>query len=284
MNMPGQPVARSEKFGDIDLQYLEYDGQDPPILLLHATGFLPMLWHPIARELSRHRKVIAPYFCDHRETDPQKGGLSWMLLAEDLCRLCECLNIEKPLLVGHSMGATVMTIAEAMHGPKASGMILIEPVFLPQDFYHIQLRVEDHPLASRSIKRRNTWRDPAEVKDDFRRKPLFKNWDEEFLDLYIEHGTVSLETGELALTCSPEKEASLFMGGMGYDPWPMLPKVTCPVLVLEGEESTNSPFVDLKKAASQFPHGTYRLIAGAGHLIPMEKPKEIIALVLKHLS
>ena len=206
-----------------------------------------------------------------------------MLLAEDLCRLCENLNIEKPLLVGHSMGATVMTIAEATHGPRASGMILIEPVFLPQDFYRIQLRVEDHPLASRSIKRRSVWRNPAEVKDDFRRKPLFKNWEEEFLDLYIEHGTVPLETGELELACSPEKEASLFMGGMGYDPWPMLSKIACPVLVLEGEESTNRAFVDLKKAASEFQHGAYRLIANAGHLIPMEKPKEIIDLIVEHL-
>ena len=225
MDMSAQPVARFQNIGDVDLQYLFYDGQDPPIILLHATGFLPILWDPIARELSRHRKVIAPYFCDHRQTDPEKGGLSWMILAEDLCRLCERLNIENPLLVGHSMGATVMTIAEAVHGPRASGMILIEPIFLPQDFYRIQLRVEDHPLASRSIKRRNSWRDPAEVKDDFRRKPLFKNWEEEFLDLYIEHGTVSLESGELELACSPEKEASLFMGGMDYNPWPMLPRL-----------------------------------------------------------
>jgi pimeloyl-ACP methyl ester carboxylesterase len=73
------------------------------------------------------------------------------------------------------------------------------------------------------------------------------------------------------------------MGGMGYDPWPMLPKVSCPVFVLEGEESTNRDFVDLKKATSKFPHGTYHLIAGAGHLIPMEKPKEIIAFILKQL-
>ena len=206
-----------------------------------------------------------------------------MLLAEDLCRLCDRLNIEKPLLVGHSMGATVMTIAEAIHGPKASGMILIEPIFLPRDFYRMQLRLEDHPLASRSIKRRNRWRDPAEVKNDFRRKVLFKNWEEEFLDLYVAYGTVALETGELELACSPEKEASLFMGGMGYDPWPMLPKVTCPVWVIEGEESANRPFVDLPQATSRFPNGTYRLIAGAGHLIPMEKPKEIIELIVKHL-
>ena len=277
--MPNQPQTRSQNIGEVDLQYLLYDGDDPPIILLHATGFLPMLWHPIARELSKEHKVIAPYFCDHRETDPTKGGLSWMQLASDLCRLCEGLQIDKPLLVGHSMGATVMAIAEATHGPKAAGLILIEPIFLPEDFYKIQIRVEDHPLASKSIKRRNSWENVREAKSYLSGKGLFKNWKEEFLDLYIQHGMVSYETGGLELTCSPEKEASLFMGGMAYDPWPMLPKIACPVLVVEGERSTNRSVIDLQLAVSKFQNGTYQLINSAGHLIPMEKPEEIIRIV-----
>ena len=138
-------------------------------------------------------------------------------------------------------------------------------------------------MPNSSIKRRNNWKDPAEVKADFRRKALFKNWEEEFLDLYIEHGTVSLGNGELELACSPEKEASLFMGGMGYDPWPMLSKISCPVWVLEGSESMNRPFVDLKTATAKFQHGTYQLMADAGHLIPMEKPRETIQCILAHL-
>ncbi len=274
------PVTLTQKVDDADLQYLFYDGDDPPIILLHATGFLPMLWHPIARELCDHRKVIAPYFCDHRDTDPRKGGLSWMLLAEDLCRLCEGLSIEKPLLVGHSMGATVMTIAEATHGPRASGLFLIEPIFLPQDFYRAQIGVEDHPLARRSIKRRSRWDDSGQAKKYLRNKGLFKNWDEQFLDLYIEHGTIPGTTAELELACSPEKEASLYMGGMGYDPWPMLPQITCPVWVVEGEHSTNRPVIDLKTASAAFQQGKYHLVEEAGHLIPMEKPRVIIDMIL----
>jgi len=279
-DMPDKPLTLAQNIGEADLQYLFYDGEDPPIILLHATGFLPMLWHPIARELCSYRKVIAPYFCDHRQTDPRQGGLSWMLLAEDLCRLCDDLNIEMPFLVGHSMGATVMTLAEATHGPRASGLFLIEPIFLPQDFYRMQIQVEDHPLASRSIKRRSRWDNPDEAKAYFRGKALFKDWEEEFLELYIAYGTMPGESDELELTCSPEKEASLFMGGMGYDPWPMLPKITCPVWVVEGEKSTNRPYIDLKTAAAKFQRGTYRLINDAGHLIPMEKPCTTIEAIL----
>jgi pimeloyl-ACP methyl ester carboxylesterase len=88
-----------------------------------------------------------------------------------------------------------------------------------------------------------------------------------------------LDAGGLRLACSPLREASLFMGGMQYDPWPLLPKVTCPALVLEGEVSENRAYIDLKKATSMFPRGPYRLVSGAGHLIPQEKPLESLGII-----
>ena len=66
------------------------------------------------------------------------------------------------------------------------------------------------------------------------------------------------------------------MGEMKYNPWPLLPKISCPALVIEGEKSVNRHLIDLKAAAAELPHGSYRLVADAGHLNPMEKPKEII--------
>ena len=104
------------------------------------------------------------------------------------------------------------------------------------------------------------------------------------LDLYIKYGMVPGETGGLQLTCPPQKEAALFMGGMPYDPWPLLPKVTCPVKVIEGENSANRSVIDLEKAAALFPAGSYQLIADAGHLIPMEKPAEMIQVISKFFS
>ena len=207
-----------------------------------------------------------------------------MKLADDLCQLCNRLSIQHPFLVGHSMGATVMALAEATHGPKAAGMILIEPIFLPQDFYTFEVSVEEHPLARKSIKRRNYWDDIDQARTYLKSRGLFKNWDAEMLDLYIRYGMIPGETGGLQLTCPPQKEAALFMGGMPYDPWPMLPKVVCPVMVMEGENSANRAHIDLKKATALFPAGSYKLIAGAGHLIPMEKPADMIQVILKFFS
>ncbi len=261
------------------LQYLYYKGKGPVVVMMHATGFLPWMWHPIARELTDSFSLIAPYFCDHRILEPEDGGISWMLLANDLCRLCEKLGIDRPYLIGHSMGATIMTLADATHGSMARKMILIEPIFLPVDFYKTRITVDQHPLASKSIKRRNGWKDNKEVREYLRSRNLFKNWDDEMLDIYIQYGMKESENGGMQLACAPRREASLFMGGMQYNPWPLLSKVRCPVLVIEGEESDNRGFIDLKKAASLFQDGRYLMVPHAGHLIPMEKPVEVLSII-----
>jgi len=272
-----RPRTTNQKLGEAEIPYLIYDADGPPLIFLHATGFLPWLWHPLARELSPPYQVVAPYFCDHRETSPDDGGLSWLLLAQDLAEFCLALGLDSPFLVGHSMGATIMTLASSRFGLNARGMILIEPIFLPQDFYRLRITVEQHPLASKSIKRQNYWDSKEEADAYVRSRSLFKNWDDEMMNLYVQYGMKPGVSGGLQLACSPQREAALFMGGMQYDPWPDLAKVNCPVLILEGEVSENRKFIDLPKATSMFPKGTHQVIPGAGHLIPMEKPREIIS-------
>jgi lipase len=279
MAQGSMPRSLTQDIGDADLAYLLYEGDGPVIMLLHATGFSPWLWHPIARALAPRWRVIAPYFCDHRETDPEKGGLSWLTIAEDLARFCTLLELDRPALVGHSMGATIITLAHAKFGLTARGLILIEPIFFPKDLYKIRITLEQHPLASKSIKRRDHWSNRKEAQAYLLSKSLFKNWDAEMLELYIDHGMQETEDGGLQLTCSPRREASLFMGSAKYDPWPLLPQVTCPTLILEGEESPNRGFIDLQMATAAIPKSTYRMISHAGHLIPMENPKLTLNII-----
>ena len=273
------PTVLSENIGDASLQYLKYEGPQPTLVMLHATGFLPWLWDPIARELSNQNRVVAPYFCDHRIADLKSGGLDWMLLAKDLSTLCRQLKVDRPVLIGHSMGGSVMTYAQAVFGLDALGMILIEPIFFPKDYYRMELEPEDHPLASKSLKRRNHWDSTADVKAYLKTKPLFANWEDEFLDLYINHGTMVDKDGSLELTCSPSREAAIYMGDKSHNPWPLMSKIQCPVLVIEGGQSSNRDHVDLEAAASRFPNGRFMRIDGAGHLIPMEKSKEILEII-----
>jgi lipase len=272
------PQTRTQQIGDAEISYLFYEGDGPSLIFLHATGFLPWLWHPLAREFAGSYRVFAPYFCDHRETDPENGGLDWITLAKDLSLFCESLHLEKPLLVGHSMGATVSLMANALGDLPAAGMVLIEPILLPPEFYTLHISVEQHPFASKAIRRTNFWHDHDEAKAYLHSRSLFQGWDEEMLELYLRYG-MSGDNGGLHLTCSPRREAALFMGGMQYDPWPLLSRVSCPVLILEGEKSHNREFIDQNRVQSLIPDCIHHRVEGAGHLIPMEKPREVTRLI-----
>ncbi len=81
-----------------------------------------------------------------------------------------------------------------------------------------------------------------------------------------------------------ECDTGFFMGGANYNPWPLLSKVTCPTLVIEGEASENRAFIDLKKATRIFGQGAYKLVNGAGHLIPQEKPRESLEIIRSFCS
>jgi lipase len=283
MSAPRAQQLRQD-IGDASLSYLLYDGDGPTIILLHATGFGPWLWQPIAGILSSRYRVIAPNLFDHRDQDPEQGGINWNILAEDISRFCETLQILHPFLVGHSMGATVSTIAHAEYGLNAGAMVLVEPIFLPQPFYMMGMTTDNHPLASRAMRRTNYWQNKREAADYLRSRSLFKDWDEEVVELYIDHGMKKSTKGGLELACSPRKEAALFMGGMQYNPWPVLPKVTCPVLVVEGEKSENKQFVNLEEVVSVLPNGFFRTISDGGHLVPMEQPGKVAAIIEDFIS
>jgi lipase len=274
-----QPQICTQNIGDADISYLLYEGGGPPLILLHATGFQPWLWHPLARRLARSFRVFAPSFCDHRQTDPNSGGLSWVTLAEDTARFCGTLHLEEPFFVGHSMGATVLLLAHALFGLPAASLVLIEPILLPPELYQRHLTLEQHPFAAKALKRTNYWRDREEAEAYLHSRALFQGWDREMVELYLSHGMVEAENGGLQLACSPQREAALFMGGVGFDPWPWLPNVSCPVLLIEGEKSERKDLIDFSRIRSLLPICDYRMIEQAGHMIPMERPGELTGLI-----
>jgi len=174
-------------------------------------------------------------------------------------------------------------LANPVHRTVSAGMLLIEPILLPPEAYRAPLPLEQHPLAAKAIRRRNSWPDRESVWNDFKTKPFFRSWDASILSLYIQFGIRENGSAGVTLSCTPEQEAALFMGGMQHDPWTELAKVDCPALIVEGEISENRHWIDLKKVADLIPQGGYTRMQGAGHLVPMEKPNETTDLIRSFL-
>ena len=64
----------------------------------------------------------------------------------------------------------------------------------------------------------------------------------------------------------------------------ILPAITVPTLAAAGDEDKLTPPDLAREIAAAVPGARFRLIEGAGHLAPMERPGEVTALLLDWLS
>ena len=97
----------------VDLYYEEH-GQGIPAVFLHGFPFDHTIWEPLVPLLKNTARVILPDLRGFGSSPVTEEIYSMRLLAEDIVRLLDRLELEKAVLVGHSMGGYVaLSFAQA---------------------------------------------------------------------------------------------------------------------------------------------------------------------------
>ena len=275
----------------IRLHYLEWGGDGPPAVLLHATGFLARLWEPIAVALSARYHVYAydarghgdsdkPVLSPVEETD---GGYGWEGLSADLMGFLEAHGLRAVPIVGHSSGAAGAIRLAALRPEYVSALVLIEPtVFPPMPVEGSDARKEQ--MASGAAKRRMVWGSREDLISAYRQRRTFAGWREDVLRLFAEHGTFQREDGQIELKCPAEIEAEMYRNSLSPDTWDILPRVRCPALVIRGENTEPMLAFVAGGVAGRIPGARMATIAGGSHFVPMERPEAIAAEALAFLE
>ncbi len=108
----------------VDLYY-EESGQGTPILLVHGFPLNHTIWQPIVPRLGKCSRVITPDLRGFGKSPAPGGTYSMRLLAEDLLHLLDRLEIEKAVVVGHSMGGYVALAFAKAYPQRLSGLGLV---------------------------------------------------------------------------------------------------------------------------------------------------------------
>ncbi|MCB0073846.1 MAG: alpha/beta hydrolase [Caldilineaceae bacterium] len=96
----------------ITLHYWRTGGDKPPLVLCHGITDNGLCWTRAARVLEAHFDVIMLDARGHGESSKPASGYTSDVHAADLAAFIEALDLDKPALMGHSMGAaTVSTMA-----------------------------------------------------------------------------------------------------------------------------------------------------------------------------
>ncbi len=226
-------------------------GRGEATVLLHGAGFTRM-WIPLYETLAEKLDFIAPEAPGFGETPLPP----WLRSFDDLTilydQLFEQLGLERIHLIGFSMGGWAASEFAAFYPRRLKSLTLITPV---------GLRLPDDPGVD------IFQLGPAELMDRlFKDKAVMQEWlpDPENFDegihMYAEFSAAA------RLMWAPRYNVALER---------RLQRVTCPALVIGGEEDRLVPNAMSDKYAEVLPNAKLMRIAGTGHEPCLERPREL---------
>jgi pimeloyl-ACP methyl ester carboxylesterase len=104
--------------------YYEIHGQGRPTLLLHGAYMTIDLMGPILPGLARSRQVIAMEQQGHGHTADVDRPLTYEQMADDMAALVRHLQIDKPDVVGYSMGGGIALQMAIRHPDLVRRLVL----------------------------------------------------------------------------------------------------------------------------------------------------------------
>lgn len=149
-----QWTSSSCQANGINIHYLRTGGDKPPVVLLHGLLMNGSCWTPLARALEKEYDVIMPDARGHGNSSAPDQGYSYDILAIDVLRLIDALNLTNPILLGHSMGGMTAAVAASQSPKRLRGLILADPTFLtPQrqkEVYESDVAFQHRQILNRS--------------------------------------------------------------------------------------------------------------------------------------
>jgi pimeloyl-ACP methyl ester carboxylesterase len=272
----------SYRINGFDLSFLDSGGEKPPLHFYHANGFPISTYLPLLTSLTEGYRVIG---LGLRGQDAQSAGnTSWRRIAQDLICFLDDKHPGPVLGVGHSVGGVTTMMAAVKRPDLFSRIILIDPVIHSYRFIlglaikRLLRRKKISFIAQRARARKYQWADRNELYEYCKTKSLFSRFDDTFLRSYVTYGAKPANDGSIELVCPPEAEARIFEN-YPLDVWSWIQRLKVPVLIIRGEYSDVLTQDCVDRFCSKAVNAERCLVPGAGHLIPMEKPKELLAVI-----
>lgn len=114
----------------IDIHYLRTGGGKPPVVMLHGLMGSGACWTPVARALAGELDVVMPDARGHGGSSVPPHGYQYDDLADDVVGLLGALRLERPVLIGHSMGGMTAAVVASRGVGDLRGVVLVDPTFL----------------------------------------------------------------------------------------------------------------------------------------------------------
>ncbi|MEV6608753.1 alpha/beta hydrolase [Kutzneria sp. NPDC051319] len=251
-------------FVDVDNTklYYEDEGAGPVLLFLHGWATSGRVWGAQLPEfVATHRVVTLDWRGCGRSDRPAHGNTLDGVLA-DLVAVIERLGLDRPIVVGSSIGGSFATELAVCHPELISAAVSVDgPAFWPST---------GMPLAQLR----------SDLRDD--RAGTFAGWVPRWFAPGVEPALVDWTVRQMLDSGVYIDEH--FDGCLTYDPRPVLPGLMAPIHYIHGELDTEIPVAVAEECAALTPGASVAVIPGAGHMPHQEDPAAFNAALRKFLS
>ena len=152
-----------------------------PLVLVNGwTGdhriFMPQIAH-----FGQTRRVVAINLRGHGDSDAPKQDYTMAGFADDIAWQCEQLALQRPVVIGHSLGGAISLEMCGRHPELASGLIMIDSIVMGRKELRESLEVSlllqgiggpDYLAVSRA----NAWEIGCDYDDPARRQAIFDEY------------------------------------------------------------------------------------------------------------
>ena len=121
--------------------YFETRGSGRPLILLHGGLGSGEMFGPVLGLLAERHKVIAVDLQGHGRTADIDRPIDIALMADDIAALIDHLDLDRPDIVGYSLGGGV-AFQTAVKYPAKVGRLVVVSINLRPDAVHAEMRVQ----------------------------------------------------------------------------------------------------------------------------------------------
>jgi pimeloyl-ACP methyl ester carboxylesterase len=142
-------IGAYAKVNGLDLYY-ETHGEGRPMILLHGGLGSGEMFGPILSTLAEKHQVIAPDLQGHGRTADIERPIDVRLMADDIAALIDHLGLDKPDLVGYSLGGGVAFFT-AVKYPEKVGKLVMASANIRRDAIPAEMLAQQGQVSSAAV-------------------------------------------------------------------------------------------------------------------------------------
>ena len=245
------------KLNDIELAYRD-EGSGQPIIFLHAFPLNQTMWDDQVAAFSSTHRVITFDWRGFGASDVGKSGSNLTVFADDVAELLNHLEIECATICGLSMGGYAAFAFYRKHADRIKALILCDTRATADTEEGKKARFEMVDVARQQ--------GTSAIMEKMVPKLL---------------GETTLQTRpqiiekvkQMIQAAQPEGIAQALIGMANRpDSTELLPEITCPTLIVVGNEDKLTPPSDAQTMNTAIGLSQLRVVNNAGHLPNLEDP------------